>query len=532
MEETERSSEGATADIWTRAGASAEAPALEELAEDLALAVECIEDCRFVGLRTANGWVGARDANLTRAVEPHLPRSWDDSLVPVAGLGTVVALRVGAAASGWLIVVVDAPDVEPAKLRVLRSIALTTRASRAGARATESPEQTAGLMAEARETIDARRLLRPVRDATRRLADSSSEGRGLRGIADVVYDLLGLPAAMWSGDGELLAEAPVGTAPQTPPAFSADDRVSYAAGWVYRTFKADTGPILTIAVRDSESRGDDADAVRAVILEQAASAAVLELYRRRSVTDAELRMWRELALELLFGTDEDRARAHADALGYNVASSNRVVLLEAALPLSRLAAIARATVSVLGGTPLVTRYGRHIAVIMPSDGDLTAFGDTIETEIGSHEWRAGVSPPADGLKLSDALREAEVALGIAQQLGTRGVTRFDDLGIYRLLLVGGDSAEMDAFVERWLGVLIDHDRRRKSQLVRTLSEYLEGGGSLDRAAAALSIHRSTLKYRLDRVASLLDVDLQSADVRFNLMLAIRIVTTERALRTD
>ena len=46
------------------------------------------------------------------------------------------------------------------------------------------------------------------------------------------------------------------------------------------------------------------------------------------------------------------------------------------------------------------------------------------------------------------------------------------------------------------GALIDYDTHRHAELVRTLTQYLEHGGNDDATALTLSVHRSTLKYRL------------------------------------
>lgn len=55
----------------------------------------------------------------------------------------------------------------------------------------------------------------------------------------------------------------------------------------------------------------------------------------------------------------------------------------------------------------------------------------------------------------------------------------------------------------------------------TLSDYLECGGNYDESAAALHIHRSTVRYRLARIAELTGYDLRSVDTRFNLHAATR-----------
>jgi DNA-binding PucR family transcriptional regulator len=78
--------------------------------------------------------------------------------------------------------------------------------------------------------------------------------------------------------------------------------------------------------------------------------------------------------------------------------------------------------------------------------------------------------------------------------------------------------------------LLDYDSRKRSELVLTLSRYLECGYSYDGTAAALSVARSTLKYRLQRIRDLTGHDLACPDTRFNLQLATRAWQTLAALR--
>ena len=109
----------------------------------------------------------------------------------------------------------------------------------------------------------------------------------------------------------------------------------------------------------------------------------------------------------------------------------------------------------------------------------------------------------------------------AQAGGEDRVTYYDDLGVYRLLCEVQDPAVIGRFVRKWLGPLLDYDARKHSELVPTLSRYLECGGSWDRAAVALCVHRSTLKYRLQRIRDISEHDLADPDTNFNLQLATR-----------
>jgi DNA-binding PucR family transcriptional regulator len=114
------------------------------------------------------------------------------------------------------------------------------------------------------------------------------------------------------------------------------------------------------------------------------------------------------------------------------------------------------------------------------------------------------------------------ALGIREESASpHGATSFDALGLYRILDVRHNRATVENFLRQWLGPLLDYDDQHHSQLVRTLFEYLEHGGHYDNAAAALVIHRSTLRYRLTRIREVAGLDLTDVDTRLNLQVATR-----------
>jgi DNA-binding PucR family transcriptional regulator len=102
-----------------------------------------------------------------------------------------------------------------------------------------------------------------------------------------------------------------------------------------------------------------------------------------------------------------------------------------------------------------------------------------------------------------------------------GLSNHDDLGLLRILDSSDGGAEVESFVQEWLGVLLDHDRVHHSELVHTLSVHLDSGGNYDRTAAALIVHRSTVRYRLGRIGELTGHDLSDPDTRFHLHVATR-----------
>ena len=59
---------------------------------------------------------------------------------------------------------------------------------------------------------------------------------------------------------------------------------------------------------------------------------------------------------------------------------------------------------------------------------------------------------------------------------------------------------------------------------------IQHGGGYEATSQALSVHRSTLKYRLQRIRELTGLDLGDPETRFNLELATRAWVTLQALR--
>jgi GAF domain-containing protein len=148
---------------------------------------------------------------------------------------------------------------------------------------------------------------------------------------------------------------------------------------------------------------------------------------------------------------------------------------------------------------------------------LQELGGTERVLIGVSTMRRGVS---DG---HHSLREAADAAHIARALVRRGgALGYGDLGAYKYLVrLPLDEAPNDRHCEA-VERLMDYDRRRRSQLVDTLEQYLADRRSVATTARALYIHPNTLRQRLERIEKLSDLDLAAEDL-LSLELAVKLV---------
>ncbi|MDD3654970.1 MAG: helix-turn-helix domain-containing protein, partial [Desulfotomaculaceae bacterium] len=118
----------------------------------------------------------------------------------------------------------------------------------------------------------------------------------------------------------------------------------------------------------------------------------------------------------------------------------------------------------------------------------------------------------DDIRLGyDELRRSLV---IIQRLGKAGsVVAFDELGVYRVLL-SVDRSILEELTQRALGPLLKDEH--KEELLSTLNSYLRSGGHQQQTAEECFIHLNTVKYRLKKVAQLLNINLSNPEERFEL----------------
>jgi sugar diacid utilization regulator len=377
-------------------------------------------------------------------------------------------------------------------------------------------------------------LMRETLDVQRRLTEAVSSGVGLEGIAKVLADIVGRPVVIWGACGTAPACCPPETRPPMRPTAHtssswSDDALFHHQGWIWSAAQP-AGPDSLVVVGIEDPDHGVTDTARLALVE-ASTVAALEVFRMQSVAAAEVRVWGDLSDEIVDDDNRARVRAHAEALGFDHAAKRRVALLASEeVDVATLLAKTRWAVRLLGADALVTSRDKRVVAIVADELDWGALAHVLRDAMPNERFSIGVSSRRDVVdEYQDAAREAEVAVGLGAAIHGEGVMLFEDLGVYRLLAANGNTRELHEFVDRWLGPLIEYDRARNAELVRSLSEYLERGGSLDQAAETLYIHRSTLKYRLGRIASLTGVDLADPDARFNLQLATRTLATIRAL---
>ncbi|MEU5999640.1 GAF domain-containing protein [Streptomyces sp. NPDC047197] len=360
-------------------------------------------------------------------------------------------------------------------------------------------------------------------DAHDRLTDLVLRGGDFTEVATAIGALLHGGTLIHDADGTELAR--VDADPRTPPAKAvAASRASGRAvpldgTWVCAVL---AGPELlgSIALTD---RADLGEADRR-LFERAGVVTALLLLLRRSAAEAEDRVRGELLGDLLSlsGTpgrltararrlDVDLALPHAVFVAHSEAASRRLLLSSAAR-----AARTRHGLSGL--------HHDHVVLVLPAD-DTGSRARALATEltqaVGAPVTVGAAGPGTGPEALSRAHAEALRCLSALRALGHTGQgADLPDLGFLGVLL--GDDTNLDSYVRRTLGPVLDYDTKRGTELVHTLRAYFACGMSQSKAKDSLHVHVNTVVQRLDRIGHLLGPEWQSPERSLEIQLALRL----------
>ncbi len=101
------------------------------------------------------------------------------------------------------------------------------------------------------------------------------------------------------------------------------------------------------------------------------------------------------------------------------------------------------------------------------------------------------------------------------------IFHFDDLGIYRILSHEDLQSELEQFFYETLGPILDYDREKDAELLRTLKCYFECGCNLKKVSEEMFTHYNTIIYRMQRIKEIGKIDLNDPEMALNIHVAIK-----------
>ncbi len=173
----------------------------------------------------------------------------------------------------------------------------------------------------------------------------------------------------------------------------------------------------------------------------------------------------------------------------------------------------------LGAGLLLGRIAQGVLALFPESARRGALAD-VAGKLRDRGWRTGLGGVASGVAgLRRTIREAARAVELGALVGREGpLDEYAELALLDLVDVGSPRA-LD-FARRVLGPLADPASSPRH--VETLRSLCRNGFSQKLAAAALGIHPHTLAYRIAQIQPRYGIDLEDAETRLRVHLAVLI----------
>jgi sugar diacid utilization regulator len=197
-----------------------------------------------------------------------------------------------------------------------------------------------------------------------------------------------------------------------------------------------------------------------------------------------------------------------------------------------LALAARGARSIAPGSiaaPTAQDAGGEVAVLLP-DGDgeaarrvASAILRELESGLPGFAFAIGRSRRVeDPLELHRARNEALLAANVVEGEPERVELGYEETGTYQLLLPHmSDPVELRRFYDETVRPLVAYDEQYETDLLGTLSTFLECDANVNATASRLITHRHTVRYRFERVRELTGLDVSSTDGREKLSLGLK-----------
>lgn len=267
--------------------------------------------------------------------------------------------------------------------------------------------------------------------------------------------------------------------------------------------------------------GMDENAQR--FLQIGAASVALVLASERSLVEAELRTRGEFVHALLDSrADAQSLTRRAAAIGIDLQGITTVAVLDPGGADPSLAGpLAARLVARVGGWSAV--HGGCVVVLV-AGADPLSTRQAVQEAGSDVPVTVGLAPSSGGPGgVRASFGEARSTATVLRALDREGACAVAaELEPYRGVFGRSGRGELATYVHLMIGDLLQHDRDRSSDLVRTLETYLDQATHHARTCDALHIHPNTLYQRLDRIRSVLGSDWHDPGRSLEIHLALRL----------
>lgn len=396
----------------------------------------------------------------------------------------------------------------------------------------------------------------------RTLSEMSREDQGLHAMTELIAKLTGKIAVVQDKRMEIQAVAlpqnnqieweplreMLEQRDELPPVLRNRKAAAHARQSHWQQFLPieNVGRLVSPIISGDRARGylsvigpaDQLDLLDKLAVEHGAAACALEMAKAKAISEAKKALRGNFLEGLLAGTMPRKEIERLEGrLDHNTNQPHAVLVLKCADPLiyslRRLETTVHWVLNNHSRAALVHVYGdKHVCVFqelkhtedMETAQELgRRIEEQVKTENPDAVLVAGMSGPAPTLaEWPKVYDEALQAMQLGERLQIKQVVSFSSLGVYQLLVQMEEYPAVRNFTNQVIGPLVEYDEQHNSSLVKTIDAYFEHHGNISQTAESLFIHRNTLLYRLERIQELTGHDLNQANMRLALHLALKL----------
>lgn len=402
----------------------------------------------------------------------------------------------------------------------------------------------------------------------RQLAQLAAEGAGLAGLVRAMVEISGRGSLVQDKRGNILAEHPspallgiwqdvllqltdLGSLPEglqdrKLAGKQASPSLQQVPGGLVRLVVPVTVSDVARGYLSLVGLAEEIDELDTMVAEQGAVVCAIEMARSKAVREMEKRLQGDLLTALLYDELSPRdAGLWAQTMGLDLLQSHIALrfawektdsLYPSTPSRRRLETLIHGEVLRHGLKVILSAMGAEVICFceIPSapgrPEQALLFGQSVldqaRLEYPDFPVLCGIGAAvSDLVAWRSSFRQAGQALEMARRLTARRLEAhqplyFPDLSVYRLLFQIEHSPELILFQEEMLGPLLAQESSQ--ELLHTLDSYFAHNGNISQTSEALFIHRNTLIYRLERISTILNLDLEKPETRLALQLALHI----------
>lgn len=286
------------------------------------------------------------------------------------------------------------------------------------------------------------------------------------------------------------------------------------------------------------------------VIEASTSAISMEVIKKLSVREVETRYKQEFLDDLLSQDERRKTKALERAVFFNLSPELKYVVAVISIKCpsggvkkhqdiqikqiqGRMIQLIEKLLEEFKFNGIVAANIDNIQILLSTkdprkiDLSLNEFCNSIDknifTKFNFGDFRIGVGRYYDGLiQAYKSYVDAIDAINTGEILNEGRIMFFENMGIYKILCQEHLKDELERFYSNAIKALDEYDKRKSTELIKTLEAYFTYNGNLKKMADMLFTHYNTISYRINRIEEITGVSLENANDRLSLEIALKI----------